>query len=160
MKQAHRPAGVSVRDWFWLHVDKCGPVHPVVKTRCWIWTRATTWGYGVLWFRGRLEKAHRVAWILKYGRIQRGKWVLHRCDNPPCVRWSHLFLGTHRDNMADANRKGRTAKGERHPTAKLTEAQVRAIRAAADPYALGRAFGITNCPIHRIIHRMTWKHVK
>jgi hypothetical protein len=42
--------------------------------------------------------------------------VLHRCDVRLCVRFSHLFLGTHQDNMSDMAAKGRGGK-------KLTLAQ-------------------------------------
>lgn len=54
------------------------------------------------------QYAHRVAFILFVGDIPEGFEVLHTCDNPPCVRPSHLFVGTHKDNMADMARKGRS----------------------------------------------------
>ena len=74
--------------------------------------------------------AHRFAWLLTHGAIPLGQMVLHACDVPACVNPDHLFLGTHRDNMADAARKGRLhvvrPKGQ-----KLTDAQVSQIRALA-----------------------------
>lgn len=56
--------------------------------------------------------AHRIAYKLFVGPIPPGLFVLHRCDNPGCVRPDHLFLGTHADNVLDWIRKGRTTKGK------------------------------------------------
>lgn len=51
--------------------------------------------------------AHRYTWTITYGPIPAGLYVCHKCDNPPCLRPSHLFLGTARDNILDCIRKGR-----------------------------------------------------
>lgn len=80
-------------------------------------------GYGRFMIERREELAHRAAWMLHVGEIPAGMLVLHSCDNPPCVRPDHLFLGTHAVNTADMMRKGRCK------TTKLTDEQVREIRA-------------------------------
>jgi hypothetical protein len=70
---------------------------------------------------------------MKYGSIPNGLCVLHHCDNPPCVRPDHLFLGTAKDNSDDKIRKGRY----RSRKSDLTVEKVREIRTR---YAAG---GIT-----------------
>lgn len=97
---------------------------------CWVWTGANSGRYGY----GKLTShiyAHRAAWELSNGPIPSGLDVLHRCDNPPCCNPSHLFLGTARDNAADMLAKHRTPLGEERRLSKLTDAQVRDIRAAS-----------------------------
>ena len=67
----------------------------------------TTGGYGSLWWDGKVQYAHRVAWELENGPIPEGMQVLHHCDNPPCYWVPHLFLGTDLENRRDASAKGR-----------------------------------------------------
>ena len=92
---------------FWAKVDQDGPVpkHRPELGQCWVWTANTIpKGYGLF---GRKRYAHRYSWTLHYGTIPGKLWVLHKCDNPPCVRPDHLFLGTARDNYEDMRAKGR-----------------------------------------------------
>lgn len=111
----------SLRDLFWSRVDRSSP------DGCWLWTGTiTTGGYGVF-SAGGTRTAHRFAYeaVRGVGSI-RGMNVCHRCDVPGCCRPEHLFLGTTADNMRDMVLKGRANKprGEKHSSAKLTEAQV------------------------------------
>lgn len=89
------------QDRFWEKVAK--------GDGCWLWTASTRKnGYG--WFGGldiSETFAHRCSWIYTFGAIPDGLCVLHRCDNPPCVRPDHLFLGTQYDNIKDMISKGR-----------------------------------------------------
>lgn len=89
---------------------------------CWIWTGAKYKnGYGAFRFFGKNTTAHRVAYILTRGQIPTGMFVCHKCDTPACVRPSHLFLGTQKDNMRDASLKGRMPSGENHYTHSMPE---------------------------------------
>jgi len=90
----------SIGPRFWRRVSK--------SDRCWTWTGCgTPKGYGVVGYLGRQAYAHRVSWIIHNGPIPSGMSVCHRCDNPPCVRPEHLFLGTALDNNRDSRDKGR-----------------------------------------------------
>lgn len=96
---------------------------------CWRWIgRAYPNTYGRIGYNGTEICSHRLSWILHKGEIPAGLWVLHQCDNPPCVNPDHLFLGTHRDNEDDKMRKGRQMHGEGHYAAKLTLTLVDEIR--------------------------------
>jgi hypothetical protein len=111
------PPSLRDRSRFFAKVDLSGGVD-----ECRIWTAGTNpSGYGTFWFRGKMEKAHRVAWILKHGSIPTIEgWpqvlVLHKCDTPRCVNPRHLFLGTQQDNMRDMVQKGRSKRNSPYVT--------------------------------------------
>lgn len=108
----------SFAERFWAKVDRNGPIHPVLQTACWLWTGARlVSGYGVFTSGPRksheFKRAHRVAYSLTYGFIPEGMEVCHRCDNPPCCNPSHLFAGSHQDNVDDMVSKGRNRNAKR-----------------------------------------------
>lgn len=140
---------------FWSHVNKSGD--------CWLWTAAIgTDGYGRWSIQNYWHlRAHRAAWIIAHGDIPDGKWVLHRCDVPLCVKPSHLFLGTVQDNVDDLWNKGKGLSGERHPGAKLDWERVRLIRKlykrGTAGRELARLFSVDHALIHMIVHGKVWK---
>lgn len=98
----------TTKQRFWSKVDRNGPAHPELGTRCWVWTASTAAGYGNFCVRRPLNVgSHRFSWELSNGPIPEGLWVLHRCDNRRCVNPAHLFLGTAKDNVRDMIAKGR-----------------------------------------------------
>ena len=128
---------------------------------CWFWTaQINNKGYGCFVYQGRLVYAHRMAWRLTLGDPPIGKNILHRCDVPACVNPSHLFVGGQTENMLDCSAKGRISRGERHPYAKLTTADVLAIRADTRAQrTIAAEFGIKQMTVSDIKRGKTWKHV-
>ncbi len=138
-----------------------------ITEECHLWiggkTRA---GYGLIQMGHRPNSqaiySHRAAWIMKYGNIPHGLQVHHHCDNPPCVRWEHLWLGTKADNIADCVSKGRQAKGEKSGHSKLTWSQVEMIRKLYEDGGilqreLGEQFGVHRVNIGVIVRNEGWK---
>lgn len=105
-----------------------------------------------------------MAFYLHYGIDPAEQDACHTCDNPPCCNPVHLFTGTRKENLDDAKRKGRTAKGANRGAAKLNDEQVREIKRLYVPrkvgcYQLADKFGVTEMTIHKIISGKTWTHI-
>jgi hypothetical protein len=81
---------------------------------CLMWTGPTVRGYGYAWVGSSRTLIHRLVYELARGPIPKGMEVCHHCDRPACVEPTHLFLGTHADNMADTRAKGRQSRGPEH----------------------------------------------
>lgn len=127
---------------------------PEPNSGCLLWLgQVNNWGYGVLSWRGRTHGAHRLSFMEAFGPIDANLVVCHKCDVPGCINPDHLFLGTHADNMADRDRKGRRVNvvGERHGKAKITDADVEAIRSSPlSSLAIAPRFGISDRHVRAI----------
>lgn len=148
---------ISVEIRFWKRVNK--------TDGCWVWTGGTTTaGYGKIGLGGRggeQRDTHRFSWEMHFGEIPDGLCVLHKCDNKPCVRPDHLFLGTHSDNMIDAYDKGIMKKGSARSDAKINENMAKEIRESKENgTTLAAKFGVSDALIYRIRKNKTWKHVE
>ena len=150
-------------DRFWEKVRK--------TPGCWLWTGAKRVSarhkgpdyYGNIAEGGQggaTLGAHVVSWLLHFGPVPPGLFVLHSCDNRACVRPDHLFLGTAKDNTLDMLAKGRCHLGEAHYGAKLTEDAVRTIRQAVESVGeLARVYGVSPRTIRDARGGKCWRHV-
>jgi hypothetical protein len=140
-------------------------VPSVVGDLCCEWTgNRDLNNYGVLSWFGRRTMAHRVAFQLVAGPISNKTFILHRCDNPPCVRFSHLFPGTQTDNVADMVAKKRNAwrsrPGITNIQAKLNEDDIRLIRSSPLSGAeLARRLGVSKTAVNLVREGHTWRHL-
>jgi hypothetical protein len=132
---------------------------------CWLWTASChDFGYGQIGKGGHLGapiKSHVASWLLHFGPVPDGMCVCHKCDNPPCVNPSHLFLGTRAENLADMRAKKRGARGESHGMKKLTQHQVDRMRSLHIPgvttyESIGIEFGVSGEMASRIIRNLNW----
>jgi hypothetical protein len=158
----------TLRERFDSKVDRSGG-----PDACWNWTASITGsGYGQIG-RGRAGEgnalSHRLAWELARGPIPETLQVLHRCDNKLCCNPAHFFLGTQLDNIRDMDAKGRGRRprgrrGIAGPNAKLTDADVVAMRelyatGQADQVELAARFGVGQSTVSSIVRRETWSHL-
>lgn len=157
VKQAQKH-GLTLEERFWSSV-KTGD-------GCWEWQAGRDPnGYGRIAVAAYPMLAHRLSWEIAHRvKLTPAQHVLHKCDNPCCVRPSHLMLGDQAANMADKMSKGRhkygTSMGEAHGCAKLADADIRAIRSSAEAGVhLAKAYGVTPTTISDVRNRRIWKHI-
>ncbi len=146
---------------FWYRVKK--------TDTCWIWIGGKdTKGYGC-YSRENGGRAHIVAYANLVEPVPKGMCVLHRCDNPSCVRPDHLFLGTKDDNNKDRHAKGRTSHvgrnpGSAHGMSKLDEQKVKDIlvlrRSGMGLREIAACFGVSKSVISLVALRKRWQHVE
>jgi hypothetical protein len=130
---------------------------------CLEWTgTVSAQGYGQTTWMYKFYSVHRLSWVLNFGPIPDGQFVCHRCDNKRCFEPTHLFLGTHQQNLEDMVAKGRSTKWERNNKAKLTREDVARIRdirrvSGAPHRELAKYFGVCMSTIARINNGQRWR---
>lgn len=153
---------LPLKERFWSNVKK-------YEDGCWIWLGAKTGaGYGVIQDKKISYSSHRLSWEIHHDKsIPVGMNICHRCDNPACVNPSHLFIGTHADNMTDKAKKGRALGahlGSKHPFSKLDEQQVKEIKtlltSKIKQRLISKTYGISPSSVSDIKFNRTWSHVK
>ena len=145
------------------------PYGPDGTCKRWIGAKGSN-GYGQVLFRGKVQYAHRVAFMLcedvdLASPRQGGPVVCHRCDVRDCVNRDHLFLGTHQDNVQDMHRKGRwrprMQNGEANFSAKLSDHQVLAIRQdRRSGEVIASHYGVSAATVSMIRNHKRWTHLK
>ena len=110
--------------------------NPIPSVGCWIWDRALFKdGYGLVWYEGKIKRAHRVFYEHYRGKIPDGLCVCHSCDTRACVNPAHLWVGTKKDNTQDMIKKGREnfewmklGRGPKDHSTRLTAGEVVTIK--------------------------------
>jgi hypothetical protein len=133
---------------------------------CWEWQAAKAGaGYGAMKQPGTriMLYAHRLSYLLHHGDLADKEVVCHSCDNPSCVKPSHLFKGTAKDNLQDMKAKSRHLFGERNGSSKLTDDKVRQIhRLELEGLSQGKiakSFGVAQGTVNKILHGQRWNHI-
>ena len=152
---------------FWAKVNCAGPRKPHMATNCWEWQgNVNKQGYGRFRLSTyKLERAHglTLSWVLGY----RPAYVMHLCDNPACVRPSHLKEGTHSLNMLDAYAKNRRPKcipqGTASVLSRFTTEQVVDMRQryanGETQKSIGIRYGTSQAHVSQIVRRKTYRDV-
>ena len=168
MKTGPKPTPAVSR--FWKYVRK--------TDTCWLWIGATGKpGYGIIREYGRDYSTHRMSWIIHYGAIPSGMYVCHKCDVRACIRPTHLFIGTPKDNSQDSIKKGRAVmppvfRGQDANGAKLTDQEVLTIvslwtdnrkkgnkNGKYTQHKLAAIYGVSQSAISSVVRGYTWTHL-
>jgi hypothetical protein len=80
---------------------------------CWLWDSGVTSNgyteYPIFTLRvGRQQRVNRFMYETFKGEIPPGLVVRHTCDVSLCVNPAHLIVGTHKENAADREARGRS----------------------------------------------------
>lgn len=137
----------------------------IVKDDCWIYTGALRSGYGWVGYKGKNMSLSRAILIELTGKHLGDKEMFscHKCPNRACFNPDHLYWGTRKDNVSDMIKAGNhnyhkyAKRGEEHPTAKLTNSMVEALRSLNREFGLGsvklsRMFGLNKNTVNNILY--------
>jgi hypothetical protein len=142
-------------------LDEFHLLRAIETDECVIWPGCKSEGYGQVRYDGKMRLTHRLALTMHTGSEPAGMQAAHGpCHDRACMNVRHLYWATVADNAGDRLRDGTATIGAQHGCSKLTEDEVREIRAAegslieiAERYCVGKS------NIGMIRRRATWKHV-
>lgn len=126
---------------------------------------ATTGGYGVFTHEGVCFYVHRAALESIMGSLPAGAFACHHCDNPRCMRPTHLFKGDAVENIKDRDNKGRAARrpGESNGFCRFRESDILEMRKL---YAEGmrnskiaERFKVTSSYMSLVLKKKIWRHI-
>jgi len=145
----------TLEERFWSKVNK--------TNTCWNWIGyLDKGGYGSFWLNGKMQRAHRVSFEQHFGWSNENLVVMHKCDNPSCVRPEHLILSTQKNNIEDKVEKNRQAKGSKVGTSKLSESDVIDIKNLIPTLSYGKIaklYNVDRSLIYLIAKEKSWKHI-
>lgn len=145
---------------------------------CWLWKGCLSGKYAKIGVARRNFRVHRVLWESLNGPVPPGRILCHTCDTPTCVNPEHVYPGTKSDNARDAvqrqrmncgsrngtrTRPERRSRGEAHYNAKITEDDVRRIRAKREEgfglAAIARELDLPHGSVRGVLEGKSWTHV-
>lgn len=129
---------------------------------CIEWPYSRSSGYGQTYYAGRVQQTHRLICKLVHGEPDGPMQAAHRCGNRTCVNPKHIRWATSAENIADKEAHGTKLIGSATNSAKLTEADVvaiRGLRGKMSPPKIAAIFGVNAVTIRRVLARETWRHV-
>lgn len=127
-------------------------------TECWLWEKGTTSGYGFFRYKGKVARAHIVAYELKWGKLHHGEYVKQTCGNKTCVNPEHLIAAARGEELEKVKNFG-----EKNGQAKATADEVIALRQAYQRGVpikkLAEDFSIPFSTVKKIVRYQSWKHL-
>ena len=153
-------AGREPRGALLAWMEKARDAAPTDACVLWPFPKSMRIGYGAVRYNNRLIGAHVLMAMWAHGPMPAPAMeVAHNCGNRACVNPRHLRWSTHADNSADMLDHGTSMRGTKNSHNKLTEADVRSIRAVAASTSssqIARDFGVDPCTIMDIRKGRTW----
>lgn len=152
------------RFWKKVHVIYYSNGNPDFNS-CWEMSAGLRDGYPVFWVNGQSMLANRFVYECFNGPIEKGLCACHSCDNPKCVNPYHLWKGTSQQNTYDREIKGRSAKGSRISTSKLSEKDVEDILIGISNQSfrnisqICQIYNITRITLIRLLDGNAWSHL-
>lgn len=132
---------------------------------CWEWTGLRDpKGYARMRVAGACTDAgHRLALLARGEVVAPELYVLHGCDNPPCVNPEHLRGDTPVENVRERSERGRSCHGADHHRARLDDNSAFMVR--AEKWAgfsrrqIAERYGVSKSAIDHVVAGRSFAHV-